>query len=496
MRRPDAHVWMPGFGRTTWCTGLVHGFWGDCSTFAPCEAIATAARSWSLRRPLTNRLRSLVGGEARSQTWSLLAPGVLPRTPPVARSARGSVADWVAGGVLAGLVPLSEPDQIGPRCPLRVELETDGGVAVGPPVPPLSPVPFTWHPLIWSLRRTGERFETSDARPLGERNQSMRDIEVILDFLEKHGLLRPPDRMDEDPRGDIPDGENESVYQVDWPTVTASSEPDRATDELDDWIDDWPADGPLRELGAAEERRSFEPEAHPVSPEIWEKCAWYQPMQTFGPAWGIYIRQDCLLTIAAEIGAFAWDSPRTWRTAHHLVKAAFFALFLHEHFHHKVEGFGIRLALADRATPDHWHRYKTAVYRPSLWSDDNLEEALASADAYHRLIGSPYRKVLPEHIRSATRRWMKWRFDQVDPPGYRMARHYLTQDSFRAGAELLQSQILEASLTPKSNPEHWQAGPHMLRSIYPITSDIYLIIPAGRAPVLPVSATRPRGWYP
>src|SRR5262249_54752660 len=154
--------------------------------------------------------------------------------------------------------------------------------------------------------------------------------------------------------------------------------------------------------------------------------------------------EDCLLRLAIEIAAFAWDSPPTAATAKHLRDAAFFALFLHEHFHHKLEGFGIRLALADRTTPDHYLRYDHGVYKPSFGTDDNLEEALANADAYRRLGHDPYKRVLSAGIRAALRRWMKWRFQYVDPPGYRMAVRYLGGDDFIAGAEWLQTQVLEA----------------------------------------------------
>lgn len=315
----------------------------------------------------------------------------------------------------------------------------------------------------------------------------MRDVEGILAFLDDYDLVRPPSRTGRDPREGSLDEDRDLVLEVDWEYLVAPPEFDQVANDVGVQVGGWTEGDLLGALGAARDRDHRDHMARRAQPEFWDECAWYQPMQQFGPAWGIYIRQDCLAPLAAEIGAFAWESPRTRETAEHLIRAAFFALFLHEHFHHKLEGFGIRLALADRATPDHWHQYDSAVYGPSWGTDDNLEEALANADAYRRLGDVPYNKVLPGHIRSALRRWMKWRFRYVDPPGYRMAQHYLTQDSFGAAAELLQTQVLEASLTPKSNPDHWHAGPHMLRSIFPITSDIYLIIPAGSAPALPVT---------
>lgn len=315
----------------------------------------------------------------------------------------------------------------------------------------------------------------------------MKDIDGILDFLEEYDLVRPPaGGGGPDPREGTLD-DDQAIVEVDWDQLVAPPEPVLVSNDIGMQVGSWTEADLLGALGAASDPGYRDGMAGRAEPDLWDQCAWYQPMQQFGPAWGIYIQQDCLPPLAAQIGAFAWDSPHTRETAEQLIRAAFFVLFLHEHFHHKLEGFGIRLALADRATPDHWHQYDTAVYRPSWGTDDNLEEALANADAYLRLMTEPYKKALPGHIRAAARRWMKWRFHHVDPPGYRMARHYLSKDRFGAGAELLQTQVLEASLTPTSNPEHWQAGPHMLRSIFPITSDIYLIIPAGGTPALPTT---------
>jgi hypothetical protein len=168
--------------------------------------------------------------------------------------------------------------------------------------------------------------------------------------------------------------------------------------------------------------------------------------------------------------------------------AAFFALYLHEDFHHKLEAFGIRLALADRTTPDHFLRYDAEVYRPSFNTDDNLEEALAGADTYQRLDTEPYRGILGSDIRVALKRWLSWRFSYLDPPGYRMAKCYLTDQPFKEASHRLQNQVLKATLCPKSDPRHWQAGPNMLRSLFPITADIYLLVPIGSTINLPVSA--------
>lgn len=313
----------------------------------------------------------------------------------------------------------------------------------------------------------------------------MREVDGILDFLEEYDLLRPPGEQGQggNPRIGVI-GPDEQVLEIDWEALVT---PDFGVEDqvgLPPGID---ADI-LGGLGRARTRVEERQLRGLAVPPPWDLCAWYAPMHFYGPAWGIYIREDCVLRLAIEISWFAWDSPPTAATAKSLKHAAFFALFLHEHFHHKLEGFGIRLALADRGAPDHYLRYDMSVYRGSVGTDDNLEEALANADAYQRLVYDPYRRVIPPTIRSALRRWMKWRFRYIDPPGYRMAQHYLRGADFIAGTERLQTQVLEASLTPKSNPAHWQAGPNMLRSVFPINSDIYLVITAGTRPAFPTTS--------
>ncbi|QYG93438.1 hypothetical protein HC251_14070 [Iamia sp. SCSIO 61187] len=312
----------------------------------------------------------------------------------------------------------------------------------------------------------------------------MREVDGILDFLEEYDLLRPPESVDDDVRiGRV--GPDEQIAEVDWAYLTSG---DFVADDLQMASDGGLTADVLGGLGIARSNAELDRRQSEAIPPPWDSCAWYAPMHYYGPRWGIYIREDCLEKLMIEISWFAWDSPRTHKTVLDLRLAAFFVLFLHEHFHHKLEGFGIRLALADRAAPDHYLRYDRAVYRATVGTDDNIEEALANADAYQRLGDQPYHRLLPSAIRRALRRWMKWRFMHVDPPGYRMARHYLTPGKLADGAARLQTQVLEARVAPTSNPAHWQAGPNMLRSVFPITSDIYLVIPPGSTASFRLSA--------
>ena len=317
----------------------------------------------------------------------------------------------------------------------------------------------------------------------------MRDVGGVVDFLEEYGLLRPPpsDGVGEPRVGEI--SADEEIVEVDWDAVKAPES--NLLQQSDFTVDELSIDGLLilEELGRVRNGDTGGLEGRAIE-NPWETCAWYSPIHYFGHNWGIYIKQECLEQIASEIGWFGENLPRTARTVRQLRIAAFYVLFLHEHFHHKVESFGIRLALADRSAPDKYLRYDTDVYRRALGTDDLLEEALAGADAYGRLMSTPYATVLDSDVRTACRQWMSWHFEKVAPPGYRMAQRFLTTDLLSHGTALLQTQVLEAQLNPVTNPAHWKAGPHMLRSMFSIVSDIYLVIPAGSKPRFPVSSRK------
>lgn len=137
---------------------------------------------------------------------------------------------------------------------------------------------------------------------------------------------------------------------------------------------------------------------------LFDVCAWYQPIHFFGRDWGIFIREDCVVRLARLATTFlpasAIQGPYPLALATELVVGSTFCYFLHEHFHHKVESFGIRLWVVEGS--DRYVRYEKGVYRPTLFTDDNLEEALANADSRQRLGDSPYRN-LTAPVRSALR---------------------------------------------------------------------------------------------
>jgi predicted RNA binding protein YcfA (HicA-like mRNA interferase family) len=66
-----------------------------------------------------------------------------------------------------------------------------------------------------------------------------------------------------------------------------------------------------------------------------------------------------------------------------------------------------------------------------------------------------------------------------------MASKYLSSTSFGAGLSSLQSQILEATLNPRMDPNDWVASPQMFRSFYNFKSNIYTVVSKGKKSVLP-----------
>jgi hypothetical protein len=229
----------------------------------------------------------------------------------------------------------------------------------------------------------------------------------------------------------------------------------------------------------------------------WDVCAWYQPMHFFGPAWGIYIREACMLRLAVDITRNTNFSElrRELATAkgtkyagHHpaipLVRAAFLILFLHEHYHHRTECLGFRLHVVTRAP--HYVPYFRGIYNSCKGTDDQIEEALANAAMYLRLEEPTYANFLPASIRKAARTMLLAQFPH-DPPGYRMAMSYLKKAAFDAGENLLQGRVRELTLAPAQPAIDWDSAPRLTQSFFNIKSHIYSVVPAGARSVLPPS---------
>jgi predicted RNA binding protein YcfA (HicA-like mRNA interferase family) len=233
----------------------------------------------------------------------------------------------------------------------------------------------------------------------------------------------------------------------------------------------------------------------------WDAAAWYQPMHFFAADWGIFIREEMLLLLALEIlkmtdlGALARErakglpprGPKNfWQLgdAELFMRGAFVLLYLHEHFHHRVECLGLRLHVVTR-TPLYVPYFRN-VYQPALGTDGLLEESLANACMYRRLTEEAYMNALPEAIRTAMRAMLLARFPH-DPPGYRKAIEYLTDQAFEEGENRLQGMVRETVPRPVQPTSEWDVAPRMTQSFFNLSSNIYTVVPKGTKSVLPTT---------
>lgn len=207
---------------------------------------------------------------------------------------------------------------------------------------------------------------------------------------------------------------------------------------------------------------------------VWDRCAWYQPMHFFGNDWGIYIRRTCIYRRMEETARFLpIGTPVTPALLTALYRGAFASFFLHEQFHHKVESLGIRMHVVQRRSA--YQNYKAKVYRLTWGTDDNLEEALATADAYHRLAESPYAPWLGRAVLNAVWDYMEWSVPG-NPPGYRKAASYFDWYDYDRAEDLLQAQFDEAVLKPTRNPRDWYFATRMLQSMFKVTDHLWEIV--------------------
>lgn len=318
----------------------------------------------------------------------------------------------------------------------------------------------------------------------------MQTIDQAVDFLIRNHALE----LGGSPWPTYEDGEK--VYGVDWeqlfPPRARNASLESGFPDGDNW-DLQPTPEELGELGNV--LGVGLPDRQPPAPghqPTWDTCAWYQPIHFFGDDWGIFIKEECVKWTALMIARFVDRAvvPETLR--HHLFKAlyraAVYLYFLHEHYHHKVECLGFRLHVVQRRSS--FLPYHKLIYAGSKGTDDQLEEALANADCYRRLSTQPYAFWLTPHVVKAIRDYLMWQYP-YDPPGYRMAVHYLTKGEFSSGENFLQAQVKEISLKPAQPADEWDMAPRMTQSFLPVTANIWTVIPAGTMPRLPVRPIAP-----
>jgi predicted RNA binding protein YcfA (HicA-like mRNA interferase family) len=321
----------------------------------------------------------------------------------------------------------------------------------------------------------------------------------ILDILAEHEI----EPLGSDPReieitGEI--GENEEVFEISVEDILGEMpEPNPDFGELSEDFDPLEAlDDYLREMRGGDEtgalrspldrsKRSY-PVANPPEPF----CAWYCPVHYFGADWGIYIREDCTIRQAYEIARHLRFGGRArgsrWKLAEDLIRASFYAFYLHEQFHHKVESFAFRLLVSTRR--DCYRPYQSSVYVTNFRTMNCIEESLANADSVRRLNEPRYKDRLSPAVRQALKRYLQHSIPK-QPYSYGLGLKFVPEQQHEAGIRELQSQVLTATCPAKFPSHQWLVAKHMIRSAMDIDRRIYAIVPRGVRPVLPWGHIKP-----
>lgn len=297
----------------------------------------------------------------------------------------------------------------------------------------------------------------------------------LVEFLDASGQLRPPS---ENPWPSTNDGDE--VLEVDWARLFGS-----------DRNREWEPEFPPEILQAADDARRSEPPSNRADlgavPSRADVCAWYQPIHFYGPSWGIFLRDDCLVEMALDILRFAprWGTSSTEHLFRQAWRLSFSHLYLHEAFHHRTESFAVRLHIA-RQRPA-FHDYWSRVYLPDARSGGAgaLEEALANAVGYRNLGIRPHTYGVSSEMRKAAREYLKWAFPAL-PAGYRDAVLYLSDEDFAEGEMRLLAQVDEAvSFPPLQRADELGLATQMSRGLFDLRTATWAVVPAGSTSILP-----------
>ncbi len=221
----------------------------------------------------------------------------------------------------------------------------------------------------------------------------------------------------------------------------------------------------------------------PPPPTSVDALAWYAPIHRFGLNWGVYIYEESVFKIAAQIATYLRPgrSIDAW-TARQLMRMSLSVLYLHEAFHHKVESFAIRSEVVRRQKT--YLPYNDNVYVPLINTDELLEEALACTEMYMRLKEKTFRRGVSTEVFRATQSMLEDWIPTL-PPGYRMGIAVLQVSRFEDERNSLLSQINEGTISPIQHWEEWRIAPQMTRSLFSWKEIAYVLIPKDRTSLVP-----------
>ncbi|MCT7373059.1 hypothetical protein [Mycolicibacterium llatzerense] len=216
---------------------------------------------------------------------------------------------------------------------------------------------------------------------------------------------------------------------------------------------------------------------------------WYQPVHFFANNWGIYIRESALINLARDLAPrFTPFISRRTLPGHVavLIRAAFAFVFLHEHYHHKIESLAIRLHIVERRPI--YPAYLKFCSSVLAGTDDDTEEALAGVDAFLRLDSTPYSGWFEKDERSVIKSWFYDLFEN-SPPGYRQAADLLSSPpaDVQYAEDVLTARVQEATLElARPFPEEFSTATHLTQSMFNVKQSLWSIVPLDDEPILPM----------
>lgn len=309
----------------------------------------------------------------------------------------------------------------------------------------------------------------------------MNRIDEVISVLEADNSLA----LGQSPWATDIDDKSFEIRQVDWGKLFPHKGPQDISRD-NDWEvhgDDWDIDGEL-------EHEIFESasEIDVSTPEEWDVCAWYQPIHFHGYDWGIFIKEQCLMRLARKICFETGINTQSLQPrqraifAKGLLRTAFSVFYHHELYHHKTECLGLRFHAVQRRSS--YLGYFNTVYKPATGTDLQIEEALANAYMHRAVDQSPW---VSASLAKAARTYLDKSFPR-NPPGYRLAPHYLSNHNFESGQRRFFSQVLEGLPNPTHHQLYWNMAPRINHPIFSIKSDLWTVIPRGGRSIVPTTA--------
>ncbi len=218
----------------------------------------------------------------------------------------------------------------------------------------------------------------------------------------------------------------------------------------------------------------------------WDQDSWYQPVHYCGYDTGIFVREESVVRLAANLARFATASSAAVtsapETVGHALREAFVVLYLHALFHHRVECLAVHLQVVDHRA--HYVDYVEHAYRPAVGTDDLLEESLANAFVYRMLSRRAHSTGVPKEVRQLTTAYLKDSWSAARPAGRDDGRH-AAPAAWDQGMGDLHSRVEQGSNRPTRRAIWRHLGPDLTGTFLDPSSDVYVVADPATPPVVP-----------